>query len=425
MSAENTTRPAQPQQGYSGRERLVTRRCLLVVFLAALCVRGLAGWYAGAAQPQEVRYITIARGILTGQGFTGLDTRFPDIIQPPLFPLILSVVQRLPAPDLAMARGASILLGALLVFPAAALSRRIFGEQTARRSAALVAVHPLLVHVSSAAITESTFTLLVVLGALGIWSGAESPGRRALAPVLGAGLLFGGAFLTRPEGLAYLAMSLLVLIVVRARQPEARRDLPILSACLLGAFVLLVTPYTVWVHARLGQWLLAPKAVLVQVHQALVQEGQREMWKEPYGSVLFFERVKFGLNADATAIRSHEQFATAGASLRDGLLVSEEGDVTVSDPGVAARMVARNLKEFYLETVKYGYVLPSVIMILAGIGLLSRPWTGRFPQAALITIAFFLASFSFLLSHVESRFLFTSLPFALPWAAEGWRRTEV
>src|SRR5437867_6891606 len=109
VSAENTIGSIGSQAaGHAERRR--TRIAVATAFMVALLIRALAAWYLGSAQPQEVRYITIARGIISGQGYHGLDNRFPDIVQPPLFPMILSVALLLPGPDLAVARGVSILM---------------------------------------------------------------------------------------------------------------------------------------------------------------------------------------------------------------------------------------------------------------------------------------------------------------------------
>src|SRR5262249_22410138 len=153
-SAENTIRSGMGQDGAaaSDDDRRRTRTTLLFVFVAALLVRVTAAWFAGSAEPQEVRYITIARRIIPRHGYRGRDPRFPGIIQPPLYPMLVSLALLMPGPDLAAGRGVSILMGALLVFPCAAIGRRLFGEKVARRSACLVAVYPLLADVSAAAI---------------------------------------------------------------------------------------------------------------------------------------------------------------------------------------------------------------------------------------------------------------------------------
>jgi len=427
VSAENTI-GLHGLQGDAGsdHERRVTRRVLFVAFLLGIAVRVLMAWYSGAAQPQEIRYITIARGILSGQGFVGLDDRFPDIIQPPLIPLMFAGAQMLPGLDLMLCRGVSILFGALLVFPAAAVARRLHGEGSARRLGLLIAVYPLLAHISCAAITESTFAVLVTTGAVCLWRGLdpEATARTRRRDLLLAGGCLGLSFLARPEGLTYLVVSTgLVAVTLLFRKGRWRALMPAVALPAVG-FLVFFLPYFTWVHAKTGQWLVAPKAVLVQVHHALRQEGQREQWKEPFDSLLFVERVKFGLNRDATAIRSHEEFDKVGVGLSEGLLVSDEGHVTLSDPKLAIRMVLRNAAEVYLETIKYGYVLPSILLMLAGVGLFSRPWTGRHGRDALMVLAFFVGSFSFLITHVQSRFLYSAMPFALPWVSEGWRLAE-
>jgi len=428
VSAENIIAGGDPQEPTDpARERSVSRRVMLLAFLLAIAVRICIAWYSGAAQPQEIRYITIARGILSGQGYVGLDNRFPDIIQPPVFPLMLAAALALPGSDLALSRGVAILFGALLVFPGAAVARRLFGEKTARRLAVLIAVYPLLTHISSAAITESTFAVFVTAGALCLWRGLDpgAAGRARARDFLLAGVLFGLSFLTRPEGLTYLVVGCaLILVTLSLRRVPWRVSARSFVLPMIG-FGLFGLPYFIWVHAETGQWLIAPKAVLVQVHHSLVQEGQREQWKEPYGSLLFFEHVKFGLNSDATAIRSHQKFDAVSVGLSEGLLVSDEGHVSLSDPKMAVRMVTRNVMELYLETIKYGFVLPSILLMLAGVGLFSRPWAGEHGRNAFFVMTFFAGSFSFLLTHVQARFLYSAMPFALPWVAEGWRRTEV
>ncbi len=419
-SAENTT-----GSGTSQHERAITRRILIAAFLVAVVVRAIAAWYSGPAQVQEIRYITIARGLVSGLGYTGLDNRFPDIIQPPLFPLLLAASQLLPFNALALARGVSLLMGALLVFPGAFIARRLFSEPTARRTAWLIAVYPLLAHISCAAITESTFTLLVVTAFLCLCRGLDGPWKpESLRWLILNGLLLGLSFLTRPEGLTYLAAGGLLIVVCGLRQRRAVIQIAGAALLPLCAFAAAAIPYLFWVHAMTGQWLLAPKAVLVQVHHSLVQEGQRENWKEVYDSLLFFEHVKFGLNRDSTEVRSHEEFDKVSVGLTDGLMVSEEGDVNLLDPSMAARMILRNIKELYLEQIKYGYVLPSLLLMLAGVGITTKPLAGQFRGQAAMVLVFLAASFSFLLTHVQSRFLYAAMPFVLPWIAEGWLRFE-
>ncbi|HET9480419.1 MAG TPA: glycosyltransferase family 39 protein, partial [Candidatus Polarisedimenticolia bacterium] len=219
--------------------------------VAALLIRAACAWLIGPAQPQEIRYITIAQGLLAGDGFVGLDARFPDIIQPPLYPLVLAGALVLPVNPLGVARGLSVVMGALLVFPAVILAGRLFGRRAAARAGWLVAVHPMLAHISSVAITESTFALLVAASILLVWRLAEAPvlprGRDAFWYAL-AGVCLGFSNLTRPEGITYFLAAALVTAVllgaVRLRVATAG------TALLLIGFLVVVIPYVTWVHAK-------------------------------------------------------------------------------------------------------------------------------------------------------------------------------
>lgn len=426
LNSENTIGSEGSQE-----ERERTRLSLTGAFIAALLVRVAVSWYCGAAQPQEIRYITIARGIISGQGFVGLDTRYPDIIQPPLYPMMLAVAFLLPGPELAVARFVSAVMGALLVLTGAGIARRVLGDRAARRTGWLIAFYPLLAHMSGMAITESTFTTLVTAALLLLWRAVDTPtasGSTRLS-LIGTGLLLGLAYLTRPEGLTYLAAAIFLVVIFAFLKslPLPRRAKGGLAAVwLLLGFLVMATPYLVWVRSQTGRWLLAPKAVLVEVHHNLIQEGQRENWKEPYDSPLFYEHVRFSLNKDGTNIRSREQFSASNVGVTTGLLASDEGgDVSLFEPTMAARMVMKNLQVIYLESAKDGFVIPTIFLLLGGIGLVSRPWVGALRRATLMILVFFCASFSFLLTHVESRFLYPALPYAIPWIAEGWRKTEL
>ncbi|HZI94734.1 MAG TPA: glycosyltransferase family 39 protein, partial [Patescibacteria group bacterium] len=394
----------------------------VAAFCLALAVRGAAAWYSGAAQPNEIRYVTIARGILNGQGYSGLDKRFPDIIQPPLFPMMLVGALITGCPELDVSRGVSALMGSLLVFPVAFLTQRLFGGKAARRAPFLIAFYPLLVHTSSAALTESTFALLVLTGVLALWRAFDvEEARRRWILILVSGGLLGASFLTRPEGLAFLAVAGLVLVVAVRHQTVAWSAVLRSGGCLLAGFAIVLLPYLLWIHGKTGHWMLAPKAMLAWVHNSLILEGQREGWKEPFGSSIYNERVKFGLYKDNSAIRSQELFAAASGAPLAGILDNDDPGIDLIKPRAMLSLLTGNLLKLY-DSMKGGYVIPPLLLVLAGIGLTSRPWTGSFGRSALIAITFFLGSLSFLLTFYMPRYLYSAVCFGLPWVAAGWHQ---
>lgn len=402
------------------------RLLILLAFVAALLVRAGVAWAAGAAAPQEIRYISISEGLLDGSAFEKTGTRFPAIIQPPFYPFLISLARPILRDPLAAARGVSVLLGALLVFPAAALARRILGGPAARRAAWIAATYPLLCHISGLSMTEPTFGLLVALAALLMHKAGEGEG--GPLTLLGAGVLLGASFLTRPEGLAYVVAgsALVFLYLWRAHRRGFARAAG-LAAIPIAGFLLLAGPYVGWIHGKTGRWLVSPKAILTQAHNAIMTEAASEDWPEKYGSRLFYERVKFGLNRDGTEFRSSEMFRELG--LLPGGSPGSPQTKEISEllqPQHLAVVVFRNLVQIYVETIKAGYVIPTFLMMFLALGFASRPWRpGRERRGHFMLLWWLLAGGTWTLSYVQQRFLYPSIVFVIPWMAEGWRRLEV
>ncbi|MBI3449477.1 MAG: glycosyltransferase family 39 protein [Acidobacteria bacterium] len=392
----------------------------------ALAARLVAAWASGVGAPQEIRYITIASGIRAGLGFVGLDGRFPDLIQPPVYPLLLAATQFLTSHSLGAARALSALMGALLVLPVAAITRRLFDRRTMRRTAWLVAVYPLLVHISSLCMTEPAFTLFVALAVLGVVKATH--GDREVPNLCMSGAFLGVAFLTRPEGFPdTLATSALVLYWAwRLKRRSLARALA-LAAIPAAICLTVAAPYWIWLHGATGHWMLSPKVALTQAHQSIMRQGLAEHWPERYGTRLFYERVKFGLNESGTDFLASPLFRDLG-------LIHGEGERREISPGASSQddasylawIVFRNARQLYLDTIKYGLVLPTLLLGFLALGVTSRPWrsgTERFSQGTILWFA--LSGCSWVLSYVEARFLYPSIVFMLPWMATGWERVEL
>lgn len=410
--------PEPPERGGSDR-------AILIVFLiAAFVARAAAAWFTDVAAPQEIRYITVAQGVLAGRGFSGIDTRFPDIIQPPAYPFLIAALLLLGFGPVAAARGSSILTGSLLVIPIYLITRRIFGRAAARRAGWLTVVYPLFVHISGLCMTEPTFTLFIAFASLLLLLSFTH--ERPVRLVLGAGALLGLSFLTRPEGLTYTAAACVLLFLNLWRGRKIRAPLAAARAAVLVIpFLLMAVPYSFWLHAKTGHWLVAPKAVLTQVHNSVMAEAAEEGWPERYGTRVFYERVKFGLNEQGTELRTSEAFRTLG------LLPDREGSVSrplrrsLIEPGHLARIILDNLQHAYLDTIKYGLVLPSILLGFLVLGITSRPWVpGPLLRGQGLLACFVLAGGSWVLTYIQPRFLFPSVCFIVPWMGEGWVRFE-
>ncbi len=236
---------------------------------AAVALLALAARLAVAARMPIVEvdgayWCSLAGAIARGDLAHGVSA-----IWPPVFPALVALASRVmdpaggvPPPDRLewAGRVVSALAGTLLLWPLAALSGRLLPRAAVFGVLVLAAIHPRLVEYSSAALSESVFTLLVV-AALALVaraepaaSGAPLSAARTRALDAAAGALFGLAFLARSEG---LVLGLAVWTAGLAAPRRAGRT--ILRGTFLLGLLLVAAPWLMFLHAKSGEWTLGEK----------------------------------------------------------------------------------------------------------------------------------------------------------------------
>lgn len=307
-----------------------------------------------------VQYVEIARRFRqTGSPF--------DPLFHPLYPLCIALFQLL-VPEYELAgRLASSVFGATLILPAYALTRRLLGSRVAALTGILLAVHPALLRSSIAVLSETTYTFWIVLGVWAGWHGLSSSRPGSLAA---AGVCFGLAYLTRPEGLLYLA-GLLLLTAWNAIRDKRLRTLAPGGATALVGFLLLAGPYLIYLRHTLGYWTLSGKVLhnLVQDTGGGAAVGQTDM----------------------------------------GFLLGHIG-------ATCSRILEN---AFLFEKYALPELFPGLLLLSLFPGILMSPretgWGSR--QGLLLGAA--LPPFATLAFHIEARVFLPSLPFLLALAATG------
>ena len=321
----------------------------LAIAAAAFGVRVLVAEFLPVIQPDGVVYVAVAKQFqATGSPF--------DPLFHPLYPMCIALVQPLIGDWEMAGRLVSAFLGALVILPAFALARSLVGRQAALLSAVFTAVHPRLVQNSASVLCEATYTFVLVSGVLAARRGIVS-GPRAMIPF--AGLCFGLAYLTRPEGALYLVgLVVIVLFMVVTGRERPGSVLPWLGGAVL-VFSVVVAPYV---------WYLA------------------EVW----GHFTLSGKIDHNL-----------PLSTGNA--------------------IAPSSLPMRVLENVLLFQKYAVpdLLPWVLLLLVLPGVLARGrtpgWLGR--DAVLLVAA--LPPFASLAFHVEPRIFLPILPFILPFAAVG------
>ena len=355
----------------------------------ALLLRVIAALRFQLIEHDGAYYADLARTLLAGNFGRGFST-----VWPPVEPLgIAGVAVLLHAAGAAMApetletaaRIFSIACGVGLLVPVYALARRLLPVPGALAAAALVAAHARLIQYSGSALSESAFTLALVAGVA-----AFLHRRRAWA-----GILFGIAYLTRPEGLLLgLLVGLVDFVASRRPGPVGRSRLVAGrgSAVFFLALALTVTPYVAFVSTSLHRFSLGEK-------------GDYNLWvahRDAYARhlpppILLANRVNTSPSiAPESPAREFRPLT---------LLWHEPAAVAARTASYFARIV----------TSSYPIALHPVFTLLALLGLWRLParrWTPVL--VVLAALPFLYAPFSF-----DRRFFVPAIPFAVLLAARG------
>lgn len=295
----------------SPRSSFLAAPPLLTLGALALCV--LCSLYCILRPPilfyeDAVHYLSLGQSLAQGRGFRSDTLRFPDLMQPPLYPALIALLMRLGLSVVTAAVALCVASQALTVLALGWLSRLCFGARGVGLTLLIAALYPNLAF-GAALVLEPLFLLWLAL-AVGLFMlslRASDDARRSLLAAAGAGLALGLALLTRPE--AVITTAVLVLLGLLWPAPLGRRLRALGALGLLLALVLL--PYGLWLKAQLGVFELIPK---VRYNTALADIAGRLRW-EPGEEALGGreQRVFFTLMPDSATFVMNHAFEHPGA----------------------------------------------------------------------------------------------------------------
>jgi 4-amino-4-deoxy-L-arabinose transferase-like glycosyltransferase len=290
------------------------------------------------------------------------------------------------------------------------IARRLWGSRAAVFAGLLVALQPNLISFSTAAITESLYSFLVMCALLLLLRGFDGRGMRAYA---GAGALLGLAALVRPEAVAILVCFVLFAAAGRGEAgPAGARGERTGSAAgapgeRAGAaararrtglavfwFAVTLIPYVLLLRAATGEWTGGSKAA--------VNLSSPVIWQDD----LAREEYVYSLNAEGTA-RRIDDLARESAPR---VLWRQRG-------AIASRYVPKLAAGAALLPLLFASPL---LFVLVPLGLTGRRWRREDRAAEWLLLALGLFPFLFYsLFRVELRYLVPYLPVYLLWAGAG------
>lgn len=394
-----------PSNDAAGRDRLAARRAWLTG--VAIFLLGVAFRLPWALQPRTVRwdeadYLILAQNLLQGRGYQVFGV--PDLVWPPGAPGLaaLWLAPGLPV-DTALPLW-HVVAGALACALLFGLSREVTGsESIAAIAGMLAAASPALAvwPLYWGSLTESPFLALLLAGLWATWRLLHGGTWRA---GLAAGLAFGASYLVRTEGLFWWGAFLLIL----AGRAVWKRQGWLALATFLASFMLVATPYVLYLYQHTGRVMLSGKTgIVVLLSPQVIERGGLG---QDYAATL-------DSRGEEILWLSPEQFEYSWL------------DSVRADPVAALRLLRANVTLAVQALVDP--LLGRLLLGLAALGLMGEAWDRR----RWAGMAFWLAALAPLgvlfISKVEVRYLVPLVPVVLVWAAQGmtflfgWARVTV
>lgn len=285
----------------------------------------------------------------------------------------------------------SMLTGAALIIPCMAIAKRLWGSRAALFAGLFIALHTNLLFYSAAAMTESFFSLLLMLALFTFVRAMQEGGWRN---VILTGLLLGLACLVRQEAQLLLLLPFIFLLVGAGGEGVGGPIRTRLAASLLlvVSFVIPLLPHAVLLHEKTGRWHVQSKASVNLSSPLIWEEGLER------------EEYVYSLNEDGTDRRLNE----IGKTSPLGILWKGKREIA----GRYVRKLADGA-----EQLPVLFVTP-FLLLLVPLGLFARRWRRRGQELLLVAAG----AFPFILYplfNMQIRYLAPYLPIFLMWGGVG------
>jgi len=381
---------------------------LIVAVSLAVRVAAFIHWGAGAIESEGAEYARIAENLRHGLGYVGIVTPGPELMFPPLYPLLIAAFSFLTRDYLWAGRLVSLLFGALLPLPAYGIASRLFNRRVGLIAAALFVFHPLFISLSYSVLTEGPYATLLLSAVYLVLCALDRP----TLPIWSfVGAAFGVAYLLRPEAVAPLTIAVFLAPVATDGSLFTRGKR---AAVAILAFLVLASPEVIFLYKNTGHLRLEAKSAVTSPLAVLILN--KEAGRGPAGmpALDYNEAIKWGSAAVDADMR------------RIGIWLRPEVDVA-RDP-ISARDLARIVRAairqntpLFLQALSSRWLGAPFLPALALLGAFRRPWrrstAAKHFYFALVPATAILASFVVL--WIFTRYYFAIVPFLLIYAANG------
>ena len=255
-------------------EDLSERQVLLILLGITFGLRLYAVLMAKGIAYDSAGYGFMARDFLTGHFIKGLSEPLH-----PFYPFLIWLVSPSPHHVEMAGRFVSLFFGTITLIPVFYLVKEAIGQKEAILSGLFYSFHAYLVTYSGMLLSEATYWGLLTLAVYFFWKGLS---RKKVLGCMASGACLGLSYLTRPEGIGYLIVFLIWIIIHGGIRKGWFKKCLVMGSLIVGFFIF-AFPYMFAIRQETGQWLISKKGRPVQ--SELLNRVQEKM-DPPQKSVL-------------------------------------------------------------------------------------------------------------------------------------------
>lgn len=374
---------------------LISGLVVLALFFRLFLLR-----YRFAVNWDEPHYLQMAASFVAGNWEAFLHPYWS-----PGLPLWMGLMNFLIADVEWAGRLTTVIFGALMVVPIYLLARELLGQQVAFWAGIFSALHPALAFAQTAPLAEPVY---MFFGFLGLWLGWQALQTKRWLFALAAGCCWGFSYLAKPEGTGFLIVFAVFALGRAVADSFSHRRVPSLLTLLCAGlgFLMMASPYLIYLHKQTGYWTLSAKGAANQQFEATYFTAANDD---------FFE----SLSPDNTTLPMDVIFHT-------GTFLQQSQKNSVPKVKISAGLFIKKYATNFFRVLKYGLpqMLSLVLAILFGLGLLGHQWQPKeFPLAVyLLGVLIFYWLIVVPAFHITERYLMAMLPLAGIWIARGFIR---
>jgi 4-amino-4-deoxy-L-arabinose transferase-like glycosyltransferase len=377
-----------------------TATTLFCIAIAAMALRiGWLFWHGpGEVGWDGAEYARLATSLFSGHGYVGLrgTTQF---VFPPFYSLTIAALLPFTGDALRAGVAVSLISGTALIFPAYGIASLVYGMRAGYAAAVMAAVLPFAVQLSTVVLADMLFLTLVTTGMYLLLRTVVS---RRYADAALAGVAFGLAYLTRPEGLLLELLAVGVVLVLALTRVVKPQRAALLALAVILPFAILAAPYVAFLSSHAGHLRVEGKSVL---------------------NLDIGLRMDRGLSYTVAADAIDENLHVTGPELAQDYYFEPAGRVAPSLSTIVTfglKNTLRHLRE--IGHVAFSRLCGSVLLVaLAIVGFAAGPWDGRRVRLQLLLVGYGLVITLALASvfHFWDRYFVGYVPLLIVWSANG------